>query len=1167
MIRSAIRCNQPENRGRRRDARMSYFVAVLGSLLLLLSASVAAFAQVDISAKLAGTVADKTGAVVPGARVSALDPQTGTKLEATSNGSGYYEFVSIPAGSYTVTCSRDGFKSSAITDVLLHSRDSITLQITLQVGAAATTVTVSGTAAVVDTETANIQTTFDTELLQAIPVEGRDPRESMELLMPGAVPAGTGASYNIPVTSFNGVSGLSNNYSINGSNVNDYFHGASIPTPQSENIAEFSVSTSLPDASVARGAGGQVETVLKSGSNSFHGQFWTYFQNAAWNANTWSNNLLDVHRQPFNQHWIGGNVGGPVLFPKIYNGKNRTFFFVSYEHTGTSKSSTTSGQTITEAERSGDFSNSPDGIPMVNGYPTPNIASLFGSMGMFINSAAGKAVLPVATSGIDTFTWNPAYVDANKTMTARIDETFSDKHRLFGSFWWYNDEPTFQNLYDTFSEASWATEYPNPGSTYGEPKKMQAWTLNDTYSITPKMLNNFIVGVTRINISVANTWSSSSSLFGSGNTGIGAVPDVDAPEIQEINTPRSMGLGMYNGYINPLQQNIIDISDNFTLTHGRHTIKAGAEFRNYHETFYQTWASGGNITYSDSNINAGGTGNGIADMMMSGTGGTGVGNFNQNNTEVLDVEYPARDVYLQDTVKLKPRLTAVIGLRWEPQFGVMPVNNNFTTFHPGQQSTEFPTAPVGLVAIGDSGVARNLYGVRWKDVGPRASFAWDIFGNGKAALKGGYGWYSDYELLIGFNGYTNSEPFGFSYPFSAPETLANPYAPLGYTPFPFTAPLPGAPGNATLAFSTPVAALATAPNYNAGQIHEFNLVFEAEPIKTYLLSAALVGTRGTHLDPKNNPTDVDWPRFVPGASDNNGNNVLSRRPYYMNGAGFSTIETDTSSFNNMYSALEFRVTKRLSYGLTLMGNYTYNFYNAAQQGDGSGMNGNGCRNFANCALDYYSPGTTHTMALAFRYALPTLKNQSYLMKEVIGGWYLGGTINANTGSYGSVTDNNCNGYNFQSADCNATYTGGGALQSNRGKGNVVMNGTSPIGFAWLNPGNFVYADQVKTASGSVVVLPGAGIPDSSTSMYLGNATVGVWKGPAYSNFNASLDKDFPIAEGIKLNFHAEAFNAFNHTELMSPSYNNQVSPNTIGFGAISSAFPNRSLQLSGHVIF
>ncbi len=325
---------------------------------------------------------------------------------------------------------------------------------------------------------------------------------------------------------------------------------------------------------------------MKSGTNQFHGQFWTYLQNGAWNANSWSNNFQGITRQPFNQQWYGGNVGGPVWIPKIYKGKDKTFFFLSFERTSTSKNSTTSGQTITEAERGGDFSNSPDGIPMVNGQPMPTIpTSDFGPLGQLINSTAGKAILPVATSGTDTFTWNPSDVSVVKTWNVRIDENFSDKHRLFGSLYWYNDNPTFQDMYDEFSEASWATQYPNPDATWGEPVQTKVWAINDTYTITPSMLNNFVLGLTQSDIEVTNTWAPGHELFDSANTGIASVGDTLAPSVAQITTPRNMGVDMWNGYINPTTMHTWDITDNFTFTKGRHTIKAGFELRNYHEIF------------------------------------------------------------------------------------------------------------------------------------------------------------------------------------------------------------------------------------------------------------------------------------------------------------------------------------------------------------------------------------------------------------------------------------------------------------------------------------------------------------------------------------------------------------------------------------------------------
>lgn len=1110
------------------------------------------FAQVDISASLSGTVTDQTGALVPNAAVSALNVQTGVRTKTTANETGSYHFVSLQAGTYTVSCSMNGFKTFVASEVVLHAGGGTSLPIALQVGEAAQTVTVSGSSAMVDTETANNLTTIEPSLVEGIPVQGRDPRESMETLMPGATAAGTGASFFIPVTSFNGVSQLTNNYTIDGAAMNDYMHGsAAADFPQSENIAEFSVASALPDASVGRGAGGQVEATLKSGTNQYHGQVWSYLQNGAWNANSWANNFQGVKRQPFNQQWYGGNVGGPIWIPKLYKGTKRTFFFVSFERTSTSKKSTTTGQTITNAERGGDFTNSPDGIPVINGVPTPVIpTSDFGPIGKTLNSSGGTAVMPAPTSGTDTFTWNPSDVRLVKTWVVRIDENFSDKHRIFGSLWWYNEGHTFEDMYDEFGEASWATQYPNPQATWGEPVQTKVWAINDTYTINPAMLNNFILGLTQTEISVTNTCAPCAGLINPGNTGINSVGDALAPDVQQISTPRSMGMGIYNGYANPMTQHTWDIVDNFTWTKGRHTFKAGLELRNFHELFDQTWGAGGNAGFYDSNSVYGGTGNGIADMMLNGGPlGQFGGSFSQNSTQHLDINYPARDAYLQDTIKLKPRLTVMVGVRLEPYFGIRPANNAFVTFRPGQASTVFPTAPVGLVTIGDRGIPKNLTGDHY-NVLPRVSFAWDMLGNGKSALKGGYGEYSDYQYTLGFNGYTTTAPYGVNYsPSQGPGLdLGTPYQQYGSIPFPYKVPTAGTPEAQTLVFPNPVNTQSIDPEYNSGQYHKFNLEYEIEPINTYVFSVAWLATRGTHLNENHN---LNWPRFVPGGSSNASANVYSREPYYPD--GFNSISTFFSDYNSMYNSLQVQVQKRYSRGLVLMGNYTFSSDTAQQ----------GCRYQADCALDYYSPGTTHAMSAAFRYQLPTIFSPGQAFaSRILDGWAIGGTVHAHTGFYGSVGDYNCNQFNFGSAGCYATYTGGGALLSNR-KGVAMDSSGNMIGVTWLDPSKFVRADEVSI-NGVPTTVPGAG-----ERLFLGNATYGVWKGPAsgVEDFNASLDKDFKIAESTKFNFHAEAFNILNHTVLQSPGYNNSVGPNTQGFGIISSAAAPRNIQLSLHFIF
>jgi hypothetical protein len=582
------------------------------------------------------------------------------------------------------------------------------------------------------------------------------------------------------------------------------------------------------------------------------------------------------------------------------------------------------------------------------------------------------------------------------------------------------------------------------------------------------------------------------------------------------------------------------IDDNFTAVKGRHTLKMGLEIRQYHETKYQTWGAGGNINYSDGNAWAGGSGNGIADMLLGLAP-----NFSQNNTQALDIHYPAREFYVQDTIKLKPRLTVMLGARWEPYFGVRPTLGNFVTFHPGQASTVFPTAPVGLVTVGDQGVASNLSGDRWSNIGPRASFAWDVFGNGRAALRGGYGLYSNYQVLQGFNSYTNTAPYGVSYyPSAQTENLATPYQQYGSVPFPFKAPVAGSPGNNTLVFPSNLNTLSLSPNYNSGQIHEGNITFDFEPLKTYLVSVGYVVTRGMHLDETH---DINFPLFVPGGSTNDFSNVLSRRPY--NAYGFQTINQDNSDFNSLYQALQVRFTKRYSHGLTFLGNYNLS----------SKKTQNGCRYYGNCSLDYYSPGLTQNTVGSVAYDLPIPTGNSRLMKGLLGGWQLGGTVSGASGGYLSIGDYNCNQWDFSSANgCDANYIGGSVYSS--AKGGAAFQGGSQIGVNWLNPSAFVRAGQI-VVNGAVTTAPGVG-----DRLFLGNAIVGIAKGPASFMINGSLNKDFAITERFKLNYRLEAFNAMNHTVLNAPG-NTTVQPDMSHFGQITSAWNPRQIQMSARIQF
>jgi hypothetical protein len=247
--------------------------------------------------------------------------------------------------------------------------------------------------------------------------------------------------------------------------------------------------------------------------------------------------------------------------------------------------------------------------------------------------------------------------------------------------------------------------------------------------------------------------------------------------------------------------------------------------------------------------------------------------------------------------------------------------------------------------------------------------------------------------------------------------------------------------------------------------------------------------------------------------------------------------------------LQVRFTKRYSHGLTFLGNYNLS----------SKKTQNGCRYYGNCSLDYYSPGLTQNTVGSVAYDLPIPTGNSRLMKGLLGGWQLGGTVSGASGGYLSIGDYNCNQWDFSSANgCDANYIGGSVYSS--AKGGAAFQGGSQIGVNWLNPSAFVRAGQI-VVNGAVTTAPGVG-----DRLFLGNAIVGIAKGPASFMINGSLNKDFAITERFKLNYRLEAFNAMNHTVLNAPG-NTTVQPDMSHFGQITSAWNPRQIQMSARIQF
>ena len=454
---------------------------------------------------------------------------------------------------------------------------------------------------------------------------------------------------------------------------------------------------------------------------------WTYLTDTDWNANSWANNRTGAAKAQGSQQWYGGNFGGPVYIPKIYNGRNKTFFFASYEYTVPTIERDIQAKVLTEAERRGDFSNSLFGIPKINGIPTPQLApSMFSPLAKAL--LADTSLLPTSSDPKGVYTWKAKQSDEVKPLLIKIDQSIGTRQRLFVTLF----AERYPRQMDSIEASNLSTynQLPNEGTATHQ-KKFQNWTLNHTFTLTPTMLNNFVLGVKRNTRAIQHNPNPALSWDKLGMSGVKADNSAFLDQVVVQVGSGVNGFTMFGGYDDAMTENINYFTDGFSWVKGRHTIQFGGDFRAHEETKLQNWYAAGSYTFSSSNL--GSTGNVYADFLL----GTGAA-FSQTSLLDLQLKYPGTQLYFQDQVKVSRKLTATLGVRWEPYFGPRDPRGQLSAFRAGQQSTAFPNAPAGMVVPGDAGVSLSTYPDRWGNLAPRVGFAYDVKGNGKMSIRAGY---------------------------------------------------------------------------------------------------------------------------------------------------------------------------------------------------------------------------------------------------------------------------------------------------------------------------------------------------------------------------------------------------------------------------------------------
>src|SRR6202166_32162 len=799
---------------------------------LLLTAPL--YAQQSLGA-INGAVIDASGAAVQGAKVTVKNNGTNLQLEKVTKNDGSFEFVDLPLGTYTVTFARDGFKAEVHSQILVQGNRTATVNVSLQPGEVSSTVTVSGTPLLNQTDTTNGYT-LGSDLIENIPL-GTGSFTQLAILAPGVnadllAGAGTNAGLGNQDIFSNGQRDTSNSFSFNAVESNNLFNGLSasaigesrfvlntneqflaggqiqtntsvfdaigqgLPAPPPETIEEIHVNTSMYDVSQGANSGAHVAVATKSGTNDLHGNVYEYHQTSGWDANQFFLNAASIPRPPLHRNTFGATLGGPIK-------KNRLFFFGSYQ-----------GQRVTDATNgSTEFANVPTGLTddrsaatlaALAGVPVGNVDSVALAI-LNAKGTNGKIIVPSATvtdpnlisslGGNAQDSGPPSTFSADQ-VNGNVDYLFSTKDRLAAKYYFQNDPST-----SPFAVSQ----------VLGFPQSLRAgsqvFSLENTTVLSPNTTWEQKIGFLRAFANATTTQQFSPTVLGVNVLGSKFFPGI---AIGNAGSPTGLGLniGPSNNFANAGEfQNHFQVGTNYNWVHGRHTVSFGfsGEYGQLNVINRENEVASFNFsTFTD-----------FATGTMGGRSGGGLLLNGETNRYFRAKE---TGLFVQDSFKLKSNLTVTAGLRWDWDGPLVEKNGRLTSFYTKNYSFDLPSDTInniGLVVAGNNkqfcGIKprpsfcvsdSTLTGRQWL-LEPRIGVAWSPSFVKNVVVRAGFGLYADrgevFRELSPSAGIGISGPFGVTtqQPFSVPfNTSCSGQGCLSKNPF-GTAPPPPPPNNFT----------------------------------------------------------------------------------------------------------------------------------------------------------------------------------------------------------------------------------------------------------------------------------------------------------------------------------------------------------------------------------
>ncbi|HEU5339836.1 TonB-dependent receptor [Edaphobacter sp.] len=1121
-----------------------FSVVVLAAAMAALPA---AWAQ-TVTGAVTGEVTDTTGAVIPNARVIAENTATGVKTETTTNAAGVYTIRFLPIGQYQVSVEASGFATQTLPPFALEIAQTAKFNVQLSAGSVTTTVQVSAEAApILNTNDDTLSGTFTANAIQNFPLNGLD-FSALTLYVPGAVStAGTGgttsferSTYFTDSVNLNGNRAQANNYTLDGIDMNETFNNLISYSPAPDALQEIKVLTANSPADYGNVNGAGVVSVLKTGTNSFHGSAYGYVQDYKMNANSWQNNNQTPHIaiNPFSQDQFGGTLGGPIV-------RNKLFFFVDYLGSRYHKGGIGSASVFTQAMRNGDFSVLLQGGNSIQLYDALNhFAPYTGDTGIPITNPVAKFLfsnpklypLPNATptDGIVNSNYQAATrtYRANNQGDVKIEYDLRPEDRFTGFY-------AMSTAYDGTTPVL-AISF-NGVNLY--PTKLFGVSWVHTFS--PALINSARIGFTRT-VWAQNFPIDSTGIFGnSGNSKVG----ISFPNQAFAGySGQSINGGIFAGgnpvYGGGLIDNTYSYIDNLTWQRGRHLLSIGAEALRYQNNYPTANNNGylgsltynGNYTKSPNDANSGyGGADFLLDRVSSVAATLASVNVGQRQWRVAG--------FINDDFKMLPSLTLNFGIRYEFDQPWIESNNKTGNIDEATGQVLYAHAvPAGAPAGSGLCSNRGCYDNNYRQIMPRFGFAYQA--TPRWVLRGGYGATSFFEGNSSNQRLTSITPFiqAINVNLTQP-TLTDVPTPL----------------KAETAFQSPSSNGGTfnvyPKNMQPAYVQEWNLTTEYALSNTLSLQVGYLGEKGDHIEDYGNLNQYRV------------NGDPTSAPYYNNkyigvnsvlGIGSNSLLVTESRAMMNYNALQAILRQRLSHGLEYTLNYTYGKAMTNSLGNYAllvnGYSG-AFQNYYDSGADYGPAGydVTHNVSGNMTYALPVGRGKEYLnganriVDEVVGGWRLGVSgvaysgfpetlttgVNNNSNSYGSVRPNQYRRLKVVHRSINNWF------------------GTDPSATPCTTPG----VDNGVCAFGA---------PANNT---FGNSRNGAVRGPGYLNVDTSAMKDFHTFREQSIGFRFDAFNAFNIVSYGNPD----TGINDTGFGQIGPQNQIRSterhLQFSLHYLF